>query len=369
MTEWDQWGGKIQDEIRFSENHISTVGFDIVELTSYQDKSKMVDRKSGYIQHKWTSIPRLNLTAGLRYEDINIWGNNWSSTQGYMIKTVGEKYKRHWDQLVPKSFLTYGLDDLSEVLRDTSLSVGVSKIWHAPQSVNDFQQYGYPSGYYLEPEHGIAYDFVFMRRLWKDINLKANYAFYEIKDYIAHNRTYAKHIPSESNPVPPGLEYSDAKINLEKVHRHGVELELNGHILDNLSFYVSYAYQELKSKGSEPAGKTELADRPKHRVNAGLRYNLFENTLLMLDYKFQDKQVAYSADEVAEDEWVFYRVPMDAYDLFDFAIEQTLFKEYGFIKDGVVKFYVNNLLDEEYENSRGYPMTDRTFGAALSFGF
>ncbi|MCK4618315.1 MAG: TonB-dependent receptor [Desulfobacterales bacterium] len=369
VTEWDQWGGRIQDEIRFSENHISTVGFDIVELTSYQDKSKMVDRKAGYIQHKWTSIPRLKLTAGLRYEDINIWGNNWSSTKGYMIKTVGKRYKRHWNQLVPKSFLTYGLDDLSEVLRDTSLSVGVSKIWHAPQSVRDFQQYGYPSGYYLEPEHGIAYDFVLMRRLWKDINLKANYAFYEIKDYIAHNRTYAKHIPSGSNPVPPGLEYSDAKINLEKVHRHGVEVELNGHILDNLSFYASYAYQKLVSKGSEPAGKTELADRPKHRVNAGLRYNLFENTLLMLDYKYQSKQVSYTSEEVAEDEWVFYRVPMDAYDLFDFAVEQRLFDEWSFVKDGVLKFYVNNLLDEEYENTRGYPMTDRTYGVALSFGF
>jgi iron complex outermembrane receptor protein len=375
-VEWDQWGGRIQDEIEFSENHVSTVGFDMVQMyneytkETYGPRHKVADRKAGYIQHKWTIIPRLNLTAGLRYEDVNIWVNNWTSTGGYKIKSIEKKYidKEH-NQFVPKSFLTYGLDDLSDVLRDTSLSLGVSKIWHAPQSINDVWQMGYPSGAYLEPEHGIAYDFVFMRRLWRDINLKANYAFYEIKDYIAHNRTYAKYIPSKSNPVPPGLEYSDAKINLEKVHRHGIEVELNGHILNNLSFYVSYAYQELESKGSEPVGKTELDDRPKHRVNAGLRYNLFENTLLMLDYKFQDKQVAYSADEVAEDEWVFYRVPMDAYDLFDFAIEQTLFKKYGFFKDGVLKFYVNNLLDEEYENSRGYPMTDRTFGAALSFGF
>ena len=373
FRDWDQWGGKIQDEIKFSENHISTVGFDMVQMyyeKMKENRSKWVDRKAGYIQHKWTIIPRLNLSAGLRYEDVTIWVDNWSLTSGYRIKSIEKKQiKRSWNQVVPKSFLTYELDDLSDMLRETSLSLGVSKIWHAPQSVTDFQQYGYPSGAYLEPEHGVAYDVVFMRRLWRDINLKVNYAFYEIKDYIAHNRTYADYIPSKSNPVPPGLEYSDAKINLEKVHRHGVEVELNGHILDNLSFYASYAYQELKSKGPEPVGKTELDDRAKHRVNAGLRYNLFENTLLMLDYKYQSKQVAYSSEEVAEDEWVFYSVPMDSYDLFDFAIEQTLFKEYGFIKDGVLKFYVNNLLDEEYENSRGYPMTDRTFGAALSFGF
>ena len=373
FRDWDQWGGKIQDEIKFSEKHISTVGFDTVQMYYEKEKennSKWVDRKAGYIQHKWTIIPRLNLTAGLRYEDANIWVENWSSTGGYMIKSIEKKHiKRSWNQVVPKSFLSYELDDLSDMLRETSLSLGVSKIWHAPQSVTDFQQYGYPSGAYLEPEHGVAYDVVFMRRLWRDINLKVNYAFYEIKDYIAHNRTYADYIPSKSNPVTPGLEYSDAKINLEKVHRHGVEVELNGHILDNLSFYASYAYQEFKSKGSEPVGKTELDDRPKHRVNTGLRYNPFENTLLMLDYKYQSKQVAYSSEEVAEDEWVFYSVPMDSYDLFDFAIEQILFKEYGFIKDGVLKFYVNNLLDEEYESSRGYPMTDRTYGVALSFGF
>ncbi|MDY6844543.1 MAG: TonB-dependent receptor, partial [Thermodesulfobacteriota bacterium] len=325
---------------------------------------------AGYIQHKWTIIPRLNIIGGLRYEAVNIWVNNWTSTGGYKITSIEKKYiKRDWNQVVPKSFLTYGLDDLSDVLRDTSLSLGVSNIWHAPQSISDVWQMGYPSGYYLEPEHGIAYDFVFMRRLWKDINLKANYAYYVIKDYIAHNSTYAKYIPSKSNSVPPSLEYSDAKINLEKVHRHGVEVELNGHILDNLSFYLSYAYQELKSMGPELAGKVELDDRPKHRVNAGLRYNLFENTLLMLDYKFQDEQVAYNSEEVEEDVWVFYSVPMDSYDVVDFAIEQTLFKEYGFIKDGVLKFYVNNFFDEDYENSRGYPMTDRTIGAALSFRF
>jgi outer membrane receptor protein involved in Fe transport len=365
----NQWGGKIQDEIKFSENHVSTVGFDIMEMSSYDDKPKMIDKKAGYIQHKWAIIPRLNLTAGLRYEDIEIWGYNWSSTGGYKIKTIGKKYNRSWNQVAPKSFLTYGLDDLSDVLRDTSLSLGVSKIWHPPQSAFDLHTRGYPIGYYLDPEHGIAYDFIIMRRLWKDVNLKVNYAYYEIKDYIANNTTYAKYIPSTSNPVPPGLEYSDAWINLEKVHRHGIEVELNGHILDNLSFYLSYAYQELKSKGSESGGKTEIDDRPKHQVSAGLRYNLFENTLLMLDYEFQDEQIAYDSEEIEEDVWVFYATPMDSYHVFDFGVEQRLFKTFGFFKDGTLNLYVNNLFDEEYENSRGYPMTDRTIGAALSFKF
>jgi len=372
---WDQWGGRSQDEIKFSENHISTLGFDTVIAhceTDTVSRHKRLVRKAGYLQHKWTIIPRVKLTAGARYENVNTWTRNRSTrtASGYLNSAIKKDYiKKDYNQFIPKSFLTYELDDLSDILRDTSLSLGVSKIWRAPTTGMDMHGYGMP-GFYLEPEHGIGYDFVLMRRLFKDINLKVNYAFYKIKDYItAHNRSYAKYIPSKKNPVPPGLEYLDGKINLEEVHRYGVEVELNGHILDDLSFYLSYAYQELKSKGPELVGKEELDDRAKNRVNAGLRYNLFENTLLMLDYKFQDKQVAYTSEEVAEDEWVFYTVPMDSYDVFDFAIEQTLFKKYGFIKDGVLKFYVNNLFDEDYENSRGYPMTDRTYGGAISFRF
>ena len=37
--------------------------------------------------------------------------------------------------------------------------------------------------------------------------------------------------------------------------------------------------------------------------------------------------------------------------------------------NAVLKLYVNNLFDEDYENSRGYAMTDQTYGAAINFEF
>ena len=190
-----------------------------------------------------------------------------------------------------------------------------------------------------------------------------------IKDYVTWNASYAKYEPSKKNPVPPGLEYSDSMINLEEMRRQGVELELDGHILDSLSFYVNYTYTSLRSMGDEPGGKTAEDERSRHRVNAGLRYNLFKDTLLMLDYKFQDEQVVQTSEEVGEDEYIWHTTPMAAYHVFDFAIEQTIFKKLGFLENGSLKFYVNNLFDEEYENKRGYPMTDRTYGTALSFTF
>ena len=335
------------------------------------EKKKRIDNRGGYLQHEWTIIPRLNLTAGLRYEDINVWVQNYNSSTGKNYITGRENWiERNWDQFVPKSFLTYELDDISEMLRDTSLSFGVSKIWRAPDYHGQYNGQGIPSGAWLEPEHGIAYDFVFTRRLWNDVNLKMGYAFYEIKDFIASNRDYDKYAPPKSGPYSfQGLEYSDYKINLEKVHRHGVELELGGHLLDNLSFYLAYAYQEFENQGSEPAGETNLDQRAKHRVNAGLRFDLFENTLLMLDYSYQSKEVTEVSEEIAPDEWYFTEIQIDPYHMIDFGIEQTLFKEFGMMKDACLKFYVKNLFDEEYQDASGYPATDRTYGIALNFGF
>jgi len=196
--------------------------------------------------------------------------------------------------------------------------------------------------------------------------LKVDFSYYEMNDYVvsASDRDYIKQSP-----------WSRRKLNLEEVIKEGIELELNGHIFDPLSFYVSYAYTDWRYHGphTAPYGDVyeRLDNRAKNRVNAGLRYNLFENTLLLLDYKYQEKQIAYVCEEEPEgsDIWHCYDNPMDSYDVFDFAIEQTLFKKRGFMKDVVLKFYVNNLFDEDYENSRGYPMTDRTYGGSLSFSF
>ncbi|WDN88685.1 hypothetical protein BuS5_01653 [Desulfosarcina sp. BuS5] len=205
------------------------------------------------------------------------------------------------------------------------------------------------------------------RRIWKDISLKVDYSHYEIKDYVVSadgSSDYYKNSP-----------WGRRKINLDKVIKEGVEVELNGHIIDPLSFYVSYAYNYWRYRGPStgPAGVAgeKLGDRAKNRVNAGLRYNLFEKTLLLLDYKFQDEQIAEVCEEnpPGSDFWDCYDNQMAASHVFDFAIEQTLVKKYGFIKDAVLKVYVNNLFDEEYENSRGYPMTDCICGAALSFSF
>jgi iron complex outermembrane receptor protein len=367
-TDWWQEGGKVQDEIKWALNHTTTIGFDLARLydngSQDRSKTKRVNKKGGYLQHQWGILPSVDTKLGLRYEDVNIRVSNMRSGVEH-IPGRGEWIERDWDQLIPKSFTTWKMDVLAPWLRDTSLSLGVSKIWRAPDYHGDYNPQGRPAGAWLEPEHGIGYDLVFDRRLFRDITFKFNGSFYDIKDYIASNRTYARNSGSGAG----SQRYSDYKINLEEVYRYGIDVTLGGHLTDDLSFYLTYAWQKFENQGTEEAGETELDKRAEHRVTAGLSYALFENTTLMLDYYFQSDEITENAEEVPpdSDNWVFTEEENPEHHVFDFGVQQLLFKSDRFLREASLKAYVKNIFDEEYKNASGYPATDRTFGISLSF--
>lgn len=377
-TKWRQWSSKLSNELEIAPGHELTTGLEMAELydgyghcagwkAAYDDHLR-IRTWAGFAQYDWDITSYLNLRAGLRYENLKAWVNNVSSSTGKTLITGREDWiERHWDQLVPKSFLTWDMDHLTSWLRDTSLSAGVSRIWRAPDYHGDINPQGDPTGAWLDPEHGMGYDLVFQRRLLKDIQFKTDFSFYEIKDFLAYNYKFKK-----KDPGPAGQEYKDKMINLEKVWRKGVEVSLNGHLFDPLYFYVGYAYVDFESRGDdEDAGKTELDGRAKHRVNAGVKYDVLENTRLLVDYKYQDNQVVQNAheDPPGSDDWHFTETAISAYNVVDAAVEQTLFKEYKGMRDAKLKLFATNIFDERYENQDGYPATDRTIGAAFSISF
>ena len=370
-TNYVSYGGVLKHEITLSENHRITTGFDTAQLyTKYTEQ--IVETYAGFVQDQWKIIPRLTLTAGLRYEDIAIWWSNWSSPSAkypngaYKDPTHPEKnIKRNYNQLVPKSLLTYQLDDLAQALRDTSVSLGVSKIW-TPRSYCEVCSWG--SGIEMEPAEGIGYDLILSRRLWNDIFLNIDFSRYDFCDYPIWADAATDYFKKSI--------WGRRMISLEDVRKDGIDIEINGQLIKNLGFYVSYSFNEWKYRGPHNGGPEEwadddLSDRAKHRLNAGLRYRALKNTLLLLDYKYQSEQTQQLTEMVNDDPSDLYikQVSMDKFHVFDFAVEQVLFTDWNKLKKGTLKLYVNNVLDEEYSNSRGYLMTDRTFGAALSFKF
>lgn len=368
-TEWVQQGGKIKDDIQWSDNHTTTVGFDFAQMYDNgvdEQKTERINKKGTFLQHRWALWSALDLQVGVRYEDVKIWVSNVDSRNGQPhIPGRDKLIERSWDQWVPKSFLTWKMDRLGAWLRDTSLSAGVSKIWRAPDYHGDYNPQGRPAGAWLDPEHGIGYDVVLKRRLWGNFVFKANYAFYDIKDFIATNSEYAQITPQNPD-ADPSLYYSDYKINLEEVYRHGVDLELGGNLTDSLSIYLSYAWQTFENQGDEAAGETELDERAENRLSAGLRYMPVERTTLMLDYYYQSEETTETYDDVTE---YFSQVKNDPYNLVDVGISRILLTSTKYVKDMAVTVYVKNLFDEEYYDTAGFPATDRTYGASLNLKF
>ncbi len=376
-TVWEQAGGRLQDEITWTDNHTTTIGFDTVVAYSerqHVDRHKRLVRNAGYLQHQWQATSSLFFQGGLRYEKVSTWIHNRGTDRstgeltGYLNTAEEKDYvERNFDEVIPKFYGTLDLDDLADGFRDTSVSLGVSRIWHAPTSGMDLHGNGIP-GFHVDPEHGLGVDLIFMRRLVADINLRVNYSYYDIEDFIAYNnRKYAEYIPMPGNPVPSGLEYLDGRINLEGVTKQGVELELSGHLKDNLSAYAGYAYTNFENQGNEPVGKEEVSDRAEHRVNLGLRYNVLPRTALLLDYQYQSEQTTYTSVETSPDVWEFNEVSMGEYHVVDAGLEQQLFADWGPLNQGRLKIFVNNVFDEKYQDARGYPMTDRFYGAELQF--
>ncbi|MFW6178985.1 MAG: TonB-dependent receptor [Desulfohalobiaceae bacterium] len=370
QTHWLQKGVKVSNEFELAENHKTIIGTELEKQHDGDEDSldERIEILSGFAQHEWTPISSLTLTGGLRFEDVTIQVDN----QEDYITGKDAWIERDWSSWSPKSFLTHDLDRYADWLRDTSVSAGVSRIWRAPDYHGDYNPQGRPAGAWLDPEHGVGYDAVLSRRLIKDIQMKLNFFHYRIKDYIASNRKFAEY--GDQKGVPDnvdgtGKEYKDYKINLDKMIRQGLEVQLEGSLSDDLEFMLGYAYQDFDNKGGEPAGEEELDNRPEHRVNARLTYQLYQATKLILDYEYQDKQVSVSAEEVAEDEYEFHETDIDAFHVFDLAVEQQLFQEWQGVKDGRLKFYVKNLLDRDYTNSSGYPALDRTMGVGLSFRY
>ena len=363
-TKWKQLALKASDTITLNDSNKLLIGFEGSQLFdgygrtpwayAYSDHER-VRTLAGFAEHQWDITPRLHLKWGARYESVEAWVNNYKSNGSEYIPGRGEWINRNWSGFTPKSFLTWELDDYAPLLRDTSISIGASRVWRAPDYHGDLNPQGRPAGAWIDPEHGMGYDFVLQRRLWGDVQLKVDFSYYEIKDYIAYNgRNY-------KSPI-----YEDYKVNLKEMQRKGVETMLNGHLMNDLSFYLGYAYCDYRNVGGEIAGETDLDQRARHRVSAGIAYNLFEDTKILADYKFQDKEVTEIINEISPGVYESHTEKIGAYQLVNLALEQKIFDSWSMFDNGKIKFYINNLLDERYENVSGYPGTDRTYGISLS---
>ncbi len=129
-TEWASWGARVQNDVHITDAHLMTFGFETANLGRGTSED-IVQTYGWYLQDQWQVTPHLSFRPGLRYEKVSIlWNNENFRTGGYANPDIPQAdIEKNYDEIMPKAFATYQLDGLADFLRDTSVSLGLSKIW------------------------------------------------------------------------------------------------------------------------------------------------------------------------------------------------------------------------------------------------
>ena len=147
----------------------------------------------------------------------------------------------------------------------------------------------------------------------------------------------------EKNTIIYTTGYENATTN---ANIHGVEIEAEVKIIDNLSFNANYTFTELKD-----GIRLRL---PKHKANASLGYNFSRNTFASLNYQF----VGTRTDT---DFSTFQNEELKSFSLFDMYVSQKLLKD-------KLKFFISvtNIFNEDYIEVLGFTTKGRNVSLGLN---
>lgn len=339
---YDHWGWIVRDTFSLFDKHQITFGAD--GRTSYYQyscdgpvmdwyvpKSKRSEYMAGYVEDSYQVTDKLNLTLGLRYDraDINI-------VSGVAAYPSSKKDEREWS---PKSSLTY------EFLKGSKAFLHISKAYRPPTGL-EISSCGAPVGIYVDTQTAMEYEGGLIQDLGKDNSLRLAYYYYNIDNYIVHNRNqitllYAGRI-------------DEMVTNADYLILQGIETELNFRLSNYLGGYINLTYQESElgdiHRISEEDIYCDYYQSPKYKANMGLDWMLPMDVTLLTDIRFVDRRKTNKNQE------------MDAFVTADFAIEKRLDNQ-----NLKIKAYVTNMFDEYYEEVYHMPASERTFGINVTY--
>ncbi|SMC58866.1 Outer membrane cobalamin receptor protein [Desulfocicer vacuolatum DSM 3385] len=152
-------------------------------------------------------------------------------------------------------------------------------------------------------------------------------------------------------------DVDDIYRNYEDYHFKGVEFEVVNTFVENLTLTGSAAFMTSKDK-SDNTEKDELQNRPEQKFSVEGTYQFPFGLTAQASFLHVADQYYYSKKSPLE------KAKLDDFQIIDCKVSQTLFED-------ALEVYLRaaNLLDEDYEQSYGYPAQGRTFyvGAVLRF--
>jgi vitamin B12 transporter len=273
---------------------------------------KTANTKGYYIQDQIKLWDRLFATLGVRIDDHSRFGTETTCriAPAYLIKETGTKMKGTFGTgfKAPTLYQLYAPADL----------------W-GPIGNKD-----------LKPEKSKGWDFGVEQDLLKNrVILGATYFRNDFKDLIQY-------------------EMGQGYINIAKAKTEGVELFLSVKPVDDLTVRVNYTYTDTEDKTT---GET-LIRRPKNKIGFDLNYHFINkgNVNLGVIYvgKRDDKDFSISPPR---------RVKLDQYTLVNLAASYDISKNFQLFGR------VENLLDKEYEEAKGFGTPGLSFFGGMKLSF
>ena len=141
--------------------------------------------------------------------------------------------------------------------------------------------------------------------------------------------------------------------NLDNMAYYGAEFEFNTVLFEKLTLFGNYTFRKSDydpDKLLADAILLELA--PKHKANLGIRYSLFNGTMITSDIRFVGNR----------------KTEGNVMNLGSFTTVDLGF-QHAFSENIVLRVYGANILDKDYQEVYGFPMPGFTYGANLKMTF
>ncbi len=196
----------------------------------------------------------------------------------------------------------------------------------------------------LKPEHSTNYEVGWKELLFKKITVEANAFYNDVNDYIL--------LVGTTTPIPgsPG-KFFNQNVNVGDVELYGLELAMSGQLLPCLKGGMTYTYLQYLNESNSLL----LTDIPHNKATAYLQYFTPVKGLSLLpslEYNSDRNSDASYAPSVAQ-----------AYTLIN---AKAIYEVY---KGLTIEAGINNLTDENWSLTEGFPLAGRTFFANMRYKF
>ncbi|HIP38651.1 MAG TPA: TonB-dependent receptor [Desulfocapsa sulfexigens] len=263
-----------------------------------------------FIESRWSLLDNLDVTLGLNYDTF----------------TGTEESNNHLSSWNPRFFIHY------QPLKKTTMHIAYGRKSRFPVTRELESENGNPSN---SEVHGDLYEIGLQQLLWQDC-LSLGFIVFQTNTDDVISRDY-------NNWWTTKYE------NRYEQHYHGIELSASARITDRLNLSADYSYTDTRVV--DDGEEFRLNETTYHQINGRLNY--------ISDFGMAGFiQLAYSSG--------LYDFETDK-DLDDFTlINAKLTYSY---KQFTPFLAVENLLDENYVRSVGYPQAGRTFTIGISANF